>query len=53
MADKEINGLQNAAYREMEKNKPRKAAAIAFRHKPYKLDLREEEKKSGEERQRF
>lgn len=53
MADKETIRMQNTAYREMEKSKPRDAAVTAFRHKPYKLDWREEEKNSGEERQRL
>ena len=49
MTVKETRQMQNAAYKEMEKNKLSETAVAAFRHKPYKLDWRKEEK-NGKER---
>lgn len=37
MKNKAGNSLQQAAYREMEKYKPREAAVAAFKHKPYEI----------------
>ena len=48
--NKTKRALQEAAYTDMVKSKPSESAEAAFRHKPYKLDFKKEEKKNGKER---